>query len=181
MGKLKELLMWKIRGEIPLSKYKERGLVFGENFSMEMGCTLDYSHCFLIEIGSDVTLAPKVSIVAHDASTKRSLGYAKIGRVNIGNRVFIGLGSIILPGINIGDDVVIAAGSVVTKDVPNNSVVGGNPAKFLKHTEDYLIKQKENLSKLPVYDESYTVRKNIDKTKKEEMKKALRDKNGYVD
>ena len=52
-----------------------------------------------------------------------------------GKRVWIGSGDIILPGVNIGDNSVIAAGSVVTKDVPENCLYGGNPAKFIKKNE----------------------------------------------
>jgi acetyltransferase-like isoleucine patch superfamily enzyme len=52
--------------------------------------------------------------------------------VNIGNDVFIGMDSIILKGVNIGNNVRIAAGSVITKDIPDNQVWGGNPAKFIK-------------------------------------------------
>ena len=73
-----------------------------------------------------------VQLIAHDASMKRHLGYTLIGKITIGNKVFIGAGSIILPGATIGDNSVIAAGSVVTKDVPENVVVGGNPAKIIK-------------------------------------------------
>ena len=55
--------------------------------------------------------------------------------IHIGQNVWIGTGAIILPGVNIGDNSVIAAGSVVTKDVPENSVYGGNPAKLIKNIE----------------------------------------------
>ena len=55
--------------------------------------------------------------------------------IHIGKRVWIGSGAIILPGVNIGDNSIIAAGSVVTKDVPENVVYGGNPAKFIKKIE----------------------------------------------
>jgi maltose O-acetyltransferase len=55
--------------------------------------------------------------------------------VKIGNNVWIGGGSIINPGVTIGNNVVIASGSVVTKDVPDNVIVGGNPAKIIKQIE----------------------------------------------
>ena len=53
-------------------------------------------------------------------------------RVNIGKNVWIGSGSIILPGVSIGDNSIIGAGSVVTKDIPENSIAVGNPAKVIK-------------------------------------------------
>ena len=70
--------------------------------------------------------------MCHDASTKRVLGYTKIGRVTIGNNVFIGANTIILPNLRIGDDCVIGANSVVTHDIPDYSVAVGAPAKVIK-------------------------------------------------
>lgn len=178
--KIKEFLFWKIRGEIPLSAYIERGLKVGKDFSMEPGCSLDYSHCWLIEIGDEVTLAPRVQVLAHDASTKRALGYAKIGKVTIGSRVFIGAGAIILPDVTIGNDVIIAAGTVVTKDIPQNSIVGGNPGKIIGCTAEYINKNEQFMKIRPVYNEEYTVRLHIAQDKKEKMNKELKNGIGYV-
>jgi maltose O-acetyltransferase len=77
-------------------------------------------------------MAPRVHVLAHDASTCAIVGHAKIGRVNIGNNVFIGAESIVLPNVNIGDNVVIGAGSVVTKDIPPNVLAFGNPCRVIK-------------------------------------------------
>lgn len=60
-----------------------------------------------------------------------------ISPVRIGNNVWIGVRVIILKGINIGDNSIIGAGSVVTKNVPNNSIVVGNPAKVIRNTDGY--------------------------------------------
>ena len=70
----------------------ENGLTIGKNVAVMGEVILDPGHCRLIEIGDNVTIAPRVHILAHDASTKRELGYTKIGRVTIGNNVFIGAG-----------------------------------------------------------------------------------------
>ena len=53
-------------------------------------------------------------------------------RVTIGKNVWIGSGSIILPGVSIGDNSIIGAGSVVNKDIPENSIAVGNPCKVIK-------------------------------------------------
>jgi len=66
--------------------------------------------------------------------------------IKVGNNVFIGHGSIIMPGINVGDNVVVAAGSVVTKNVLSGTVVGGNPAKMIKSIDEYKSKY-ESLQK----------------------------------
>jgi maltose O-acetyltransferase len=65
--------------------------------------------------------------------------------ITIGDNVFIGWGSIILPGVTIGSNVVVAAGSIVTRDIPDNCVVAGNPAKKIKNIESYIEKYKELL------------------------------------
>lgn len=66
------------------------GLKIGKGCSVMGECIIDPGHCWLIEIGDRVTLAPRVHILAHDASTKRPLGYTRLGNVSIGNDVFIG-------------------------------------------------------------------------------------------
>lgn len=58
---------------------------------------------------------------------------AKRGAIFIGNDVFIGTRSIVTKGVSIGDKSIIAAGSIVTKDIPENEIWGGNPAKFIKY------------------------------------------------
>lgn len=171
----------KIFGYSYLDELKSHGLTVGENFSMQDQCIIDISHCWLINIGDNVTLAPRVYILAHDASTKRELGYAKIGRVTIGNNVFIGANSLILPNVTIGDNVIIGAGSVVTKDIPKNSVAIGNPAKVRYYYDEYINKMQKGLSEKPKYDSTYTLRGNITLSKKEQMKDELVDTIGFVE
>ena len=124
---IKEIL-YRIRGEFTTEKLISMGMKVGKNFKRLNGVILDPSHCWLIEIGDNVTMAPNVHVLCHDASTKQFLGYTKIGRVNIGNNVFIGAETVILPGVNIGNNVVIGANSTVTKDIPDGVVVAGSPA-----------------------------------------------------
>jgi maltose O-acetyltransferase len=135
-------ILFKVRGEMDIKKLVDRGLKVGNNCSFQPGVLIDPPFCWLIEIGNDVTLAPRVTILAHDASMKRHLGYSKIGKVKIGNRSFIGAGSIILPNVRIGDNVIIGAGSIVTKNIPSNVVAAGNPAKILCPIEQFLSKNK---------------------------------------
>lgn len=93
----------------------------------------------MVEIGDDVTITNS-TILTHDASTKLDLDYSRVGAVKIGNRVFIGYGTIILPNVKIGNDVIIGAGSVVTKDVPDDSVAVGNPARVIGKRSEYIEK-----------------------------------------
>lgn len=112
-----------------------KGLRVGDNFQMEKGCNIDASFLWLIEIGDNVTLAAHVTVIAHDGSTKKLVGYSKVGRVRIGNDVFIGFGSMVLPNVRIGDGAVIGANSVVTHDVPAGTVVVGSTAIVVSTTE----------------------------------------------
>lgn len=177
--KIKEVV-YRIRGEYTVEKLQRMGLKVGKNFDAQLGFELDPSHCWLIEIGDDVTFGPHVQVLAHDASTCKTLGYAKIGRVTIGNNVFVGAGSIILPGVKIGDNSVIGAGSIVTKDVPTNMVYAGNPAKQIMTLEEFVEKNSKLMEHAPLYGEEYTLRKNISDKKKEQQKTELADCIGFV-
>lgn len=151
-------LLATIRGIQNLDKLKKRGLTLGRDFKMMEGCIIDPSHCWHIKIGDNVTLAPKVHILAHDASTKFFLNYTKVGNVEIGDNVFVGSSSTVLPSVKIGSNVIIGSGSVVTKDVPSNSVAVGVPAKVICSLDEYLLKEKNKMLKENLFDESFTLR-----------------------
>jgi maltose O-acetyltransferase len=183
MSTLKNLLRKLLRrlpGADPLSTLQRRGLTVGKNFYMQDGCVIDAWHCGHIRIGDDVTLGPNVTILAHDASTKRALGMVRIARVAIGNRVFIGAGSIILPGVCIGDDVIIGAGSVVTHDVADGALVAGNPASVIGSTQDYLARKRDEMSHAPCFGEEYTLRAGFDAERMAEMNRRMQDGPGYI-
>lgn len=77
-------------------------------------------------IGSNLTILPMVLI-------GKKTPESDTGLCTIGDNVYIGAGAIIMNPVNIGDNVIIGAGSVVTKDIPSNCVVAGNPAKIIRH------------------------------------------------
>ena len=79
-----------------------------------------------IHIGENTHITGGVVVLAHDACRKYK------GDTIIGNNCFIGIYSIIMPGVTIGDEVIVGAGSVVTKNVPSNCIVAGNPARIIK-------------------------------------------------
>jgi maltose O-acetyltransferase len=180
MSFIKELL-YRLRGEYTTEKLISMGMQVGKNFKRLNGVILDPSHCWLIEIGDNVTMAPRVHILCHDASTKTFLNHTKIGRVTIGNNVFIGAESVVLPGVSIGDNVIIGANSTVTHDVPEGTVVAGTPAKVICSLEEYLNKERERMKTAPCYSEEYTLRQNVSMEKRMEQKAALNGKIGYID
>ena len=79
-----------------IKKLIDRGLVLGKNVSIIDTFFFDPSHCFLISIEDNCTICPNVRLIAHDASTKKILGYTKIGRIDIGKNCFIGAGAAVV-------------------------------------------------------------------------------------
>lgn len=172
--------VFRLRGDYTLERLQQMGLTFGRNFNPQQGYYLDPSHCWLITIGDDVTFGPRVQLYAHDASMHQALGYTKIAPIVIGDRVFIGAGSIILPGVRIGDDCVIGSGSVVTRDIPAGTVCAGNPARKICDTAAFIEKHQNEMRRSPVYDESYTLRLGVSLEKKQQQQDELVHSAGYV-
>lgn len=180
MNLIKEIL-YRLRGDYTTEKLISMGMKVGKNFNRLHGTILDPGHCWLIEIGDDVTMAPRVHILCHDASTKGFLNYTKIGRVTIGNNVFIGAESVVLPGVTIGNNVVIGANSTVTHDIPDNSVAVGSPARVISTLDEYLEKERRRMETSPCYGEDYTLRKDVSMEKRMQQKQELDGKIGYID
>ena len=105
-------------------------MTFGKNVTINKGATILSPGRVVIE--DNVLIGPEVKIVTvdHDLYDKHDLFH--FGQVTIKENAWICIGAIICPGVTIGRNAVVAAGAVVTKDVPDNAVVGGNPAKIIK-------------------------------------------------
>ncbi|TWT70524.1 acyltransferase [Crateriforma conspicua] len=96
---------------------------------------------WLISIGDRVTIAAEVFLLTHDGACglikdKRGRRH-KVAPIEIGNDVFIGVCSVVLPGVRIGDRVIVAAGTVVHKSIPSGTVVGGSPARVIGSFDHY--------------------------------------------
>jgi maltose O-acetyltransferase len=101
-------------------------VAFGEHVSISVNAK--------VEIGEDTLIAAGARIITstHDHNN-HPIWKERVDRpVKIGRNVWIGANAIILPGVKIGDHAVIGAGSVVTKHVPENMIVGGNPARIIR-------------------------------------------------
>ncbi len=157
-----------------IEQLRQRGVTIGENTAV-FSSNIDYGHGFLVTIGNQVTISHS-TILTHDASTKSALGYSKVGAVTIGDNVFIGYGSIILPGVIIGNDVIVGAGSVVRESIPDNSVVCGNPAQVICSYDSYIDKNRKRMNEVPCYDTPWKCKSDEEKQR---MKQELKGKIGF--
>lgn len=139
----------KDKSDMVVEELRNRGMTIGENVFI-LNCNMDYTWGWLISIGNNVTCTG-TTILAHDASTNLSLGKTKLGKVIIGDNVFIGY-SIVLPNVRIGNNVIVGAGTVVSKDVPDCSVVVGNPMRIIGTYDEYVEKHREKMKNGMVYD-----------------------------
>jgi acetyltransferase-like isoleucine patch superfamily enzyme len=99
------------------------------------------SEPYLIKIGDHVTVTSGVRFINHDGGMwvfrEHEPDIELFGTIEIGNNVFIGMDTLILPGVKIGDNCVIGAGSIVTRSIEANSVAVGAPAKPIKTISEY--------------------------------------------
>lgn len=105
---------------------KVYGMTIGKQVRISLKANLDRTNPKGVIIGDGSYLAFDATILCHDMA--RNI----MANVIIGKNCFIGARSMIMPGVTIGDQVIVAAGSVVTKDVPSNTIVAGNPARIIK-------------------------------------------------
>lgn len=107
------------------------GMKLAPDVRISLKARIDKTNPKAIEVDKETLIAFDAIILSHDFSTGRHSGSDAHG-TRIGSRCFIGCASIIMPGVTIGNQCIVASGSVVTKDVPSNSIVAGNPAKIIR-------------------------------------------------
>lgn len=107
------------------------------------------SEPYLITVGNNCQITMGVRIFTHGGNhviRTKCPNFDSYGKVTIGDNVYIGNNSLVMPGVTIGSNVLIAAGSVVTKSIPDGTVVAGNPARFICNLDEYALNnEKYNL------------------------------------
>lgn len=166
-----------------IKKIKYSGSDYARSLGVEVGkdcrvLTTNFgSEPWLIKIGNKVTITSGVKLLTHDGAAwlvEDGKGRREhFARVNIGNNVFIGINSIVMPGVTIDDNVIVAAGSVVTKSVPSGYIVGGNPAKIIGKFEDYKQKALDTFVSRKDMDFSLDFKERINQVIDPEVKKYL--------
>lgn len=132
-----------------ISYMRSRGAKIGDRVTIFSPKTtsIDMTRPWLIDIGNDVQITEGVTLLTHGYDWAVLKGvYGEIlgsgGGIQIGNNVFIGMKTTILKGVHVGNNVIIGANSLVNKDVPNNCVVAGNPARVIMPLDKYYEKRK---------------------------------------
>lgn len=138
------LLILKFVDEVKWAR--KLGVEVGEDCRL-LGVTFS-TEPYLVKIGNHVS-ATRVHFETHDGGMwifrDKHPEWDKIKGITVGNNVYIGFDTLIMPGVTIGDDVIIGAKSVITKDVPSNSVVVGVPARVIKTNDEYYQKIKNEV------------------------------------
>lgn len=121
------------------------GIEIGDHSVINRDCTLDGRGG--LQIGSNVSISPEVMILTAEHGVNSPTFDGVLGKVTIGDYVWIGSRAIILPGVKLGEGAVVAAGAVVRKDVPPYTIVGGVPAKVIGQRNKQLNYELEYMRK----------------------------------
>lgn len=134
--------------------FRRRGATIGRNF-LGNGPIINDRDCPFVTIGDDVVFGPQVMLIAHDAALRDHIGWTRMQKIAIEDRVYIGARSILLPGVTIGQDAIIGAGSVVTKSVPSGETWAGAPATRRGATSELIERARHRMEVEPRFPEGW--------------------------
>ena len=145
-------ILWNISGRTKRAELmRKKGAKIGERCEIYRDVNFG-SEPYLIKIGDHVRITSGVKFCTHDGGLwVLRENYADMkdsdyfGSIEIGNNVHIGWNSIIMPSVKIGNNCIIGCGAIVTRDIPDNSVAAGVPAKVIKTVEQYYEDKKDEV------------------------------------
>jgi maltose O-acetyltransferase len=175
-------MLRRLRGHPSNRWLVKHGLRLGRDVYIDDFAAFDHGFLWLISIGDEAVLSAGVRIVAHDGSTKHWAGYIRVGRVDIGRKVYIGAHAIVLPGVTIGDHAIVGAGSVVREDVSAGAIVMGNPAVEVGRVEAFAAKHRARIAERPCYPRAgFSAYEYVTAENMLVMRRDLIDGSGYVE
>lgn len=129
--------------------WRKKGLVIGSNSEIYEDVCFG-SEPYLIEIGNNVRITRGVKFTTHDGGAwvlRKSKGLENatiFGKIKVGDNCHIGMNSIIMPNVTIGNNCIIGCGAIVTRDIPDNSIAVGVPARVINSIDNYYEKHKNS-------------------------------------
>lgn len=152
-------ILHRLKGILRYIRHEIHAKIDPPGYARSIGVTLGENVCFygmrsgmfgtepwLITIGNNVHITADCSFITHDGGTlilrKEYPTLEWTAPIVIGSDVYVGMRTLILPGCKIGNRVIIGAGSIVTRDIPDNSVAAGVPARVIKTVDAYLEQTK---------------------------------------
>lgn len=148
MGLLKVIIRKIKTAKDPIGYWRSKGAKIGSGCSIVSNVSFG-SEPYLITIGDNVRLTENVRLITHDGGVwvarhldEKYKNADLFGKITIGNNVHIGVNAVIMPGVTIGDNVIIGCCAVVTRDIPDNSVAVGVPARVIETVDEYVDKNK---------------------------------------
>lgn len=132
---------WRIRQD-PIGYARSIGVEIGDNCRLiNLTAGTFGSEPYLISPGNHVTITSGVKFITHDGGVwvfrEQHPDIDVIAPITIGNNVFVGVNSIILPGVSIGDNCIVGAGSIVSRSIDSGMVVAGGPARPIGTIDEY--------------------------------------------
>ena len=150
LGVIKELIKRYKCYRNPVSYYRSVGVTIGRKCEIR-GSVNFGSESYLIKLGEHVRINSGVQLITHDGGAWVLREYSKIPnrenitlvkRIIIGNNVHIGSNAMIMPGVTVGNNCIVGCGAIVTRDIPDNSVAVGVPARVIETIDEYFEKHK---------------------------------------
>ena len=145
-----KMLKEKLKQKNPIKYLRRGGVNLGNNCEIYPSASFG-SEPYLVTLGDHVRVTSGVRFITHDGGVwvLRELyedlkNVDKFGKIVVGNNVHIGSNVVIMPGVTIGNNCIIGVGAVVTKDIPDNSIAAGVPARVIKTIEEYKEKHINN-------------------------------------
>ena len=139
-------LFGRLRNWGRIQYYRSCGVSIGQSTYVCAKAYIDTHKPGKVTIGSNCYITRNVVILNHTDTRRggplgiweKDIGKREFSDVSIGDNVFIGVNSVVMPGVTIGDNVIIGALTLVDKDVPEGKVAAGIPAKIIGHTESHV-------------------------------------------